>query len=58
MWFYEKSYLKVLHKAKWEYIQSNLKQVDTKKKRHLVYEEKDQQDEAKYAAQCGTTADI
>ena len=47
----KKSYLKVR-------IQSNLQQVDTKKKRHFVYEEKDKQDVAKYAAHCGTTAAI
>ena len=32
-------------------IQSNLQQVDTKKKGHFVYEEKHKQDIAKYAAQ-------
>ena len=37
-----------------ECIQSNLQQVDTKKKRRLVYEEKDKQDVAKYATHCGT----
>ena len=41
-----------------EYIQSNLQHVDTKKKRHLLYQEKDKQEVAKYAAQCGTTAAI
>ena len=39
-----------------ECIQSNLQSV--KKKRHLIYEEKDKQDVAKYAAQCGNTAAI
>ena len=41
-----------------ECIQSNLQQVDTKKKRRFVYEEKNKQDIAKYAAECGTTAAI
>ena len=39
-------------------IQINLQQVDTKKKKCFVYEEKHKQDVAKYAAQCGTTAAI
>ena len=39
-------------------VQTNLQQVDTKKKRCFVYEEKEKQDVAKYAAQCGTTAAI
>ena len=41
-----------------ECIWNNLQQVDTKKKRCFVYEEKDKQDVAKYAAQCGTRAAI
>lgn len=42
-----------------ECIQNNLmQQVDTKKKKRSVYEEKDKQDIAKYAAQFGTTAAI
>ena len=41
-----------------ECIQSNLQQVDTKKKRRFVYEEKDKQDVTKYAAQCSTAAAI
>ena len=38
--------------------QSNLQQVDTKKKRRFVYEEKDKEDVAQYAVQCGCTAAI
>ena len=41
-----------------ECIHSNLQQVDKKRKRHYVYEEKDKQDVPKYTAQCGTTAAI
>ena len=41
-----------------ECIQSNFQQVDTKKKRHFVYEEKNKQDVAKYRAQRSTTAAI
>ena len=38
--------------------QSNLQQVDTKKKRRFVYEEKDKRDVTKYEVQFGTTAGI
>ena len=41
-----------------ECTQSNLQQVDTKKKRRFVYKEKDKQDDTKYAAQCDTAAAI
>ena len=39
-------------------IQSTLQQVDTKKRRRFVYEEKDKRDVTKYEVQFGTTAGI
>ena len=48
----------IITQREMEYIQSNLQQVHTKKKRRFVYEEKDKQDVAKYAAQYDTTAAI
>ena len=39
-------------------IQINVQQANTTKKKRFVYEEKDKQDVAKYAAQCCTTAAI
>ena len=44
--------------SKIEYIQGNLQQVDTKKKRRFFCEEKDKRDFGKYAAQCSITAAI
>ena len=41
-----------------ECTQSNLEQVDTKKKRRFVYKEKGKQGDKKYAAQCDATAAI